>query len=176
MSAAAAFRRLLLSALLCPLLAVQARPPYTPTAARPASPFILQDPAGHYHRLVDYRGKVLIVNFWASWCAPCREELPSMNRAWKVLENEPVAMLAINVSDDREALEAFLQDYAIDFSVLLDPLGDASRRWQVSGLPTTFVLDRDGRIVHRMVGKRDWDNLDLLQLVRRLSGSEQPVN
>jgi peroxiredoxin len=160
---------LLILALAAPL---QAQPYPGLAAGRPAPPFLLQDPQGKVHRLVDYRGRVTIVNFWASWCAPCREELPAMNRVWAELRNAPVAMLAINVSDDIEAIEAFERDHPIDFTVLLDSHGRIGRRWQVHGLPTTFVLDPYGRIAHRLVGKRDWNDSDLLQLVRRLMPAE----
>lgn len=144
--------------------AVRAAVPMPPL--RPAPPFLLEDMQGEYHRLMDYEGKVVIVNFWASWCAPCREELPSMNRAWAELKDEPVAMLAINVSDDREAIFAFLRDYPIDFTLLLDTHGRASRHWRVQGLPTTYIVNPGGRVVHRLVGKHDWSSDRLLQLVR----------
>jgi len=165
-------RLLLAGVLFAALLATaQAGPGFSFAVARPAPPFLLQDPQGGYHRLVDYSGKVLIVNFWASWCAPCREELPLLNQVWSQLKGGSVAMLAVNVSDDRDAVSAFMQDYPIDFDVLLDPHGHVSRRWQVTGLPTTFVIDPYGRITHRLVGKRDWERSDLLQLVRDLERS-----
>ncbi len=134
----------------------------------PAPPFRLQDLNGEFHHSSEYRGKVLIVNFWATWCAPCREELPSMNRAWAELQDESVVMLAINVGEDKEAVLAFSQDYPIDFPVLLDSYGNISQRWRVVGMPTTFVVNRRGQIVHRMVGKREWDSEALLGLVRDL--------
>jgi peroxiredoxin len=134
----------------------------------PAPPFRLPDLHGEYHHSSEYRGKVLIVNFWASWCAPCREELPSMNRAWAELQDESVVMLAINVGEDREAVLAFNRDYPIDFQVLLDSYGNISQRWRVVGMPTTFLVNRKGKIIHRIAGKREWDSEELLGLVRGL--------
>ncbi|MCG8427358.1 MAG: TlpA family protein disulfide reductase [Chromatiales bacterium] len=134
----------------------------------PAPPFHLEDLNGRLHHLTEYRGKVLVVNFWASWCAPCREELPSMNRAWEALQGENVAMLAINLGEDREAVDAFIKDFPIDFTVLLDRRGNISQRWRVTGMPTTFLVDPQGNIAYRIVGKREWDSDELLQLVREL--------
>jgi peroxiredoxin len=126
-----------------------------------APEFHLQDLDGRSHYLSDFKGRVLIANFWASWCAPCREELPSMNRAWSTLKHEAVVMLAINVGEERQAVEAFVEDYPIDFRVLLDSDGEIGRRWGVRGLPTTFIIDPRGEIVYRVVGERNWDDLTL---------------
>ena len=155
-------------------VAKPARSDQTLTAlpTRQAAPaFSLQDLHGSLHRLLDYRGKLVIVNFWASWCSPCRKELPSMNRAWKQLQRDGVAMLAINVGEDQQAIQAFKKDFPIDFTVLLDGKGTTSRHWQVTGLPTTLVLDTQGRIVYRVLGSREWDDRELIQRLRALSGS-----
>ncbi|MES9860970.1 MAG: TlpA disulfide reductase family protein [Candidatus Thiodiazotropha sp. LLP2] len=123
-----------------------------------ALPFRLQGLEGEYHQLHDYRGKVVIVNFWASWCAPCRNELPSMNRAWAELKSKDVAMLAINLGEEVDAVKAFLNDYPIDFQVLFDYHGRISQRWRVRGMPTTFVLNRKGKIIYKVVGEMAWDD------------------
>ncbi|MET0089720.1 MAG: SCO family protein [Candidatus Thiodiazotropha sp.] len=134
----------------------------------PAPPFHLQDLQERYHHLQDYRGRVVIVNFWASWCRPCRQELPSMNRAWAALEPSGVAMLAINLGEEAEAVNAFLADYPIAFPVLLDRRGNFAQRWRVQGLPTTFVLNARGEIVYQAVGEREWDDETLLRQVQAL--------
>jgi peroxiredoxin len=77
-------------------------------------------------------------------------------------------MLAINVGEDREAVLAFSQDYPIDFQVLLDSYGNISQRWRVVGMPTTFLVNRNGEIIHRIAGKREWDSEEMLGLVRGL--------
>lgn len=140
------------------------------TVVRPsvAPPFSLHDLDGRLHRLSDFTGKVLVVNFWASWCVPCREELPSMNRAAKKLLQEPVTWLAVNVGEDRQAVAAFLTDFPIDFRVLLDSSGQVSQSWQVTGMPTTFVVDRQQRVTRKIVGKREWDDGKHLRLLREL--------
>ena len=146
--------------------------PAVETAESPleAPPFALPGLEGKEHRLSDYGGKVLVVNFWASWCLPCREELPSMNRAARKVLEQPVVWLAINVGEDREAVAAFTADYPIDFTVLLDSSGRVSQDWKVTGMPMTFVVNRDGFIAHRIVGKREWDDELHLQMVLELVG------
>ena len=135
--------------------------------AQPAPDFELVDVDGDKHRLSDYRGKPLIINFWATWCPPCREEMPSMNRAWRKVKDD-VSMLAINVGEDEDTIFIFSADYPIDFPVLLDRSGDVIREWPVKGLPTTFVLDREGNIRYMAVGAREWDDDALLEIVKGL--------
>ncbi len=134
----------------------------------PAPPFHLRDPEGRLYHLQAFRGRPLIVNFWASWCTPCRRELPSMNRAWAELKPQGVAMLAINLGEEAEAVKGFLAEFPIDFPVLLDPRGNIGQRWRVRGLPTTFVLNGRGEIVYRATGERAWDDPDLLRQVLAL--------
>ncbi|HBH36292.1 MAG TPA: alkyl hydroperoxide reductase [Gammaproteobacteria bacterium] len=134
---------------------------------QPAPDFELVDVDGGKHRLSDYRGKPLIINFWATWCPPCREEMPSMNRAWRKVKDE-VSMLAVNVGEDEDTIFIFSADYPIDFPVLLDRSGAVIKQWPVKGLPTTFVLDRDGNIRYTAVGAREWDDDALLEIVKGL--------
>ncbi|MBW9268846.1 MAG: TlpA family protein disulfide reductase [Candidatus Thiodiazotropha sp. (ex. Lucinisca nassula)] len=143
----------------------------TPVAPIPALPFRLQNLVGNYKQLRDYRGQVVLVNFWATWCTPCRAELPSMNRAWHRLKSSGMAMLAINLGEDREAVSAFLRDYPIDFEVLMDERGRISQRWRIKALPTTLVLNKRGQIIYQVVGEREWDRLDLIELIESLQSS-----
>jgi len=136
----------------------------------PAPAFALPDLAERPHRLADYRGRVVIVNFWASWCAPCRRELPSMNRAWATLQPQGVVMLGVNLDEEPAAVRGFLQDFPIAFPVLIDRDARLSERWRVKGLPTTFVLDPRGEIVYRVTGEREWDDPHLLRQVLALQG------
>ncbi len=141
----------------------------TPVPERPlARNFDLPDMDGKRHKLSDYRGHPVIVNFWATWCPPCREELPSMNRAWAQVQKKGIMMLAINVGEGEDVIFPFMADYPIDFPVLLDQDGQTINRWPVRGLPTTFVIDPDGRIVYQAIGGRAWDDPKLLEMVRGL--------
>ena len=134
----------------------------------PAPDFTLQDTSGKTHRLSDYRGRPVIINFWTTWCPPCREELPSMNRAWHQLEHEDIAMLAINMGEDEDTIFIFSADYPTDFPILMDQSGEVIERWPVKGLPTTFVIDPEGNFVYRVIGTREWDDDKLLEKVRAL--------
>lgn len=133
-----------------------------------APDFSLQDTAGNTHRLSDYRGKPVIINFWTTWCPPCREELPSMNRAWHQLEQEGVAMLAINMGEDEDTIFVFSADYPTDFPILMDQTGEVIEQWPVKGLPTTYVVAPDGTFAYRAIGSREWDDAELLDKVRAL--------
>jgi len=141
-------------------------------ASKPRAPdFSLLDEDGKIHRLSDYKGKPLILNFWATWCPPCREELPSMNRAWKKIKDEGIEMIAVNVGEDEDTVFAFTAEYPIDFQVLFDESGEIIKKWSVRGLPTTFILDIRGHIVYRATGGREWDAEELLDEVRKLKMS-----
>ena len=141
----------------------------TPSANKPlAHNFELVDQDGARHKLSDFRGKPVIVNFWATWCPPCRKELPSMNRAWQQLKNQGVQMIAVDVGEDEDTIFGFLSDYPIDFLVLLDIDGSEVTRWPVKGVPTTFVLDPKGRIVYTAIGGREWDDPALLEKILTL--------
>lgn len=136
---------------------------------RPQAPdFSLRDMDGVEHRLSAYRGKVVILNFWATWCPPCREEMPSMQRAWQQLKDEDIVMLAINVGEDEDRIFEFTASYPVDFPLLLDLDSAVIGSWPVRGLPTTFVIDPQGRIVYRAIGGRDWSAAGLLRKIRAL--------
>jgi peroxiredoxin len=160
--------------LLCCLLLVAASPPLagqslTPLpGAVPAPDFALPDTNGRLHRLSDYRGKTVIINFWATWCPPCREEIPSMNRAWQQLRQEDVVMLAINMGEDEDTIFLFTADYPAEFPLLLDRDGAVIARWPVKGLPTTFIIAPDGSLAYRAIGGRAWDDDEILDTLRAL--------
>lgn len=166
------FRWLLLLALapiVPPSLAQQPGKGLTALADRPEAPeFELMDIDGGTHRLSDYRGKVLIVNFWATWCPPCREEMPSMQRAWGQLEQDGILMLAVNVGEDEDTIFQFTANYPVEFPLLMDRDSSVVGAWPVRGLPTTFVVDPEGRLAYRAIGGREWDDPQLLESVRGL--------
>jgi thiol-disulfide isomerase/thioredoxin len=113
------------------------------------------------------QGKPWIVNFWATWCGPCIEEMPAMNRAWQQIEQDGIGMLAINAGENRESIVSFLAKVPVDFEIVL---GDAMALpdWGVRVLPTTYVIDAEGRIVYEALGPREWDDPELLDRVRAL--------
>ncbi len=128
----------------------------------------LMDMDGVKHKLSEYRGKPVIVNFWATWCPPCRAELPSMNRAWAKVKDEGIEMLAVNMGESEETIFPFTGDYPIDFTILLDLNGAFALDWRVKGLPTTYVVNPAGQVVYQAVGGREWDDDKILDIVRAL--------
>jgi peroxiredoxin len=141
-----------------------------PVPGKPMAPdFSLVDLEGRTHRLGDYLGHVLIVNFWATWCPPCRDEMPSLNIAWERLRGAGVEVLAINVGEDEDSVFTFTATYPVGFPLLLDSDASVVERWPVLGLPTTFVVDKQGRLIYRAVGARAWDDPEILALIRQLA-------
>lgn len=134
------------------------------SADRELPVFELQSMADKLWQAESLDGKPWVVNFWASWCPPCIEEIPSMNEAWGILEGKGVGMLAINAGEGKATVETFLKRLSIDFPILL---GDANSlpNWEVRALPTTLVISADGRVVYEALGPRDWSNAGLLQKV-----------
>lgn len=130
--------------------------------------FTLLDMDGVKHQLSDYKGQPVIINFWATWCPPCRAEMPSMERAWNKIKDEGIAMLAINVGEDEDTIFTFLGDYPANFTILLDQSGAVSEQWPVRGLPTTFIVSPDGQLVYRAIGGREWDDEQLLDQIRQI--------
>jgi peroxiredoxin len=133
-----------------------------------ASAFDLADPAGERVRLSDYRGKTLIVNFWATWCPPCRAEMPSMQRAWEQLQGEDIDLIAINVGESGDDIARFIEQVPVDFRLPMDRDSEVVQAWPVRGLPTTFVVDPRGRLAYKAAGEREWDDPALLDQVRTL--------
>lgn len=144
--------------------------PVSPPVQAPG--FSLEDLEERDQALADYRGKVVIVNFWAVWCPPCRKEMPSLERLNQHFQDRPVAILAINEGEDAGRIEPFLweMDPSPTFTVLLDRDSAIPPRWGVRGLPTSFVLDQQGQIVYRAVGGREFDHPDVIKAVEHLLG------
>lgn len=154
-----------------PLTGVLAKEDQALTAIpdRPLAPdFALKDPEGRTLRLTDYRGKPVILNFWATWCPPCREEMPSIQRAYEALKADGIAVIAINVGEDLGTIEQFLEDEPVDFALPMDTDSKVAQRYPMRGLPATFVIDPQGRLAFSAMGSREWDDPRLLDQVRAL--------
>lgn len=151
-----------------------AQPTFPPVAKQfTAYNFSVKDIDGTQYRLSDYRGKVVVLNFWATWCPPCREEMPSMNRAHKKLAKDDVVILAINVGEDEDTIFEFTGNYPVDFPLLMDQTGEVIKRYPVMGLPTTYIISPTGMVTHRTVGGRAWDDDNLLNELRLISKKEK---
>ncbi|MGA7180939.1 MAG: TlpA disulfide reductase family protein [Thiobacillaceae bacterium] len=145
----------------------------TPFRPRLAAPDIdLPDLDGQSISLAKLKGKVVIVNFWATWCPPCRREFASMERLRKIMADRPLAILAVNEGENVDAIAGFTAtlDTPPTFYLLQDLTGDVMAKWPVRGLPTTFVVDTRGRIVFRAIGGREFDHPQMLRQLERLFG------
>jgi thiol-disulfide isomerase/thioredoxin len=127
---------------------------------------------GKIHDLAQLRGRVVLINYWATWCPPCRREMPSMERLTQALRGEPFVVLAVDVGEDAETIETFASQLETEptFPILLDSRSHAMQAWKVAGLPTTFLVDRQGRIVASAIGGREFDHPDIIQAIRGLLG------
>ncbi|MFQ5740689.1 MAG: TlpA disulfide reductase family protein [Acidobacteriota bacterium] len=113
----------------------------------------------------NYSGKVLFINFWATWCSPCRAEMPSMADLYLKFQNEGLSMVAIT-NEDPETVQAYLEERPYPFPILLDPEGTLFRRLEVYGLPTTYVLDGQNNVILNQIGGNDWDSPDMVDRFR----------
>ena len=108
--------------------------------------------------LADSRGKVVLLNFWATWCKPCEDEMPSMERLYRRVGRERFELLAISVDESRDLVAAFRERYRLTFPILLDPHKDVADAYQTYRFPESFLIDAEGRVVERYIGPRDWDS------------------
>ena len=116
----------------------------------------------------NFKGRVTVMNFWASWCPPCVEEIPSLNQLRQIMANEKFELISINYAEDKSRMLKFLRDVKVDFPVLMDIDGSYSAQWNVLVFPSTFVIGPDGRIVYGVNGAIHWDSPQVVQQLRAL--------
>ena len=139
-----------------------------PWGGGPTPALELNDLGGGGHSLADYRGKVVLLNFWATWCGPCRDEMPSMELLKKKLSGRPFVVLAVNVDEPESRVRNFLAQLPLDFPVLMDPGKRVTSAWKVRILPASFLIARDGRVRYTVTGELDWANEHVVKLVSEL--------
>lgn len=140
-----------------------------PRAGIAAIDFTARDLFGYEQKLSDYYGKVIFLNFWATWCPPCRAEMPSIQKLYEQLVHEDFVILAVSVDKEGEpVVRPFLDQTGYTFPVLLDPRGKAASKYGVRGIPATFIINRDGMIVEKFVGSRNWADRSVIQKIRGL--------
>jgi peroxiredoxin len=150
---------------------VEVRAPVERGAVAPD--FVLPRLNGAAVPLSDYRGKVVLLNFWATWCPPCRAEMPSMEKLYQAYRDRGLEILAISADkSSKVVVESFVEARGLTFPILLDPANEVFAQYGVRGLPTSYLLDRQGRIVSGEVGARDWSGKTARQLVERLLAEE----
>lgn len=134
----------------------------------PAVDFSLQGEDGNTYRLSNYRGQVVVMNFWATWCPPCRYEMPAMENLWQKVKGRGVVVLGINVGENADIIFEFTGQYPVSFPLPMDIDGKVIESYPVRGLPTTYVVDPSGMVTHRAVGSRDWDGDEILKQLMQL--------
>jgi peroxiredoxin len=148
------------------------RPPAPPAdqvrVGAPAPDFTLKDLQGNAVTLSEFKGKVVFLNFWATWCPPCRVEMPSMERLYEVYGDRGFVMLAVNVEQAAEPVLAFLKENPHAFPILLDPDARVQRLYGVYRFPETFLIDQDGTVVEHYLGARDWSSVDFLAKIKSM--------
>jgi DsbE subfamily thiol:disulfide oxidoreductase len=136
---------------------------------RPEAPdFTLPNAAGRKVSLKDYRGKVVFLNFWATWCESCRDEMPSMERLYKEFKGQGLEIVAVNVKEKRQDALAFAKELKLTYPVLLDPEGEVGLLYGAFGLPATYLIDRKGVVLARMWGPADWYSPAARNLIKSL--------
>ncbi|HLC40786.1 MAG TPA: TlpA disulfide reductase family protein [Methylomirabilota bacterium] len=129
--------------------------------------FSLQDLDGKTVTLKEFRGKVVFLNFWATWCPPCREEMPAMQKIYTELQDKGLVMLAVNFMETPNTIRPFVKEHKLTFPILLDS-GTVMVSFGVLGLPATYLIDRQGKAAARALGGRDWSNQESLRMIRKL--------
>ena len=139
----------------------------------PAPGFSLPNLKGTTRTLADYRGKVVLVNFWASWCPPCIQEMPGLQRLQDRLASQPFEILPVNVGEQKYRVWKFVKLIDFTLPVLLDTRSKTLADWNASVLPTSFLLDRAGRIRYRVQGDLEWDSEQVVSLIKALINEEE---
>jgi peroxiredoxin len=145
--------------------------PFAATAAEPGKPapdFTLKSLGGKNLKLSEMAGSVVLINFWASWCGPCREEMPLLNSLHNKYEPLGFTVLGVNVEQDVKGAKGFLENFPVDFPVLLDSDNRVSEQYKVIAMPTTVVVDRDGNMRFLHQGYKSGDEAKYRQMVKEL--------
>ena len=129
----------------------------------------LPDLSAQPRSLDEFAGKVLLVSFWASWCTPCLQEMPSMRRLAEAMHAKPFAVIGVNVGEAQRRVQATAKRLEIDFTVLLDKDSAVFKGWGATVLPTAYVLDRSGRVRYIGRGPLEWDRVDIVELLEKLA-------
>lgn len=140
-----------------------------PQIGHPVPDFTLPDLTGKMVQLSTLRGKVVFINVWATWCPPCVEEMPTMQRLYNQLHDQGLEILAISIDAlGAQVVEPFMHKYQLTFPALLDPKASIERLYHTGGVPESFVVDKQGRLVEKVVGPRDWAHPQIMAMFKRL--------
>ena len=132
-----------------------------------APDFILTDLKGEKHRLSDYRGQGVFLNFWGTWCKPCETEMPSINNQYQKFKDMGVQVLAVNISESNLAVEKFAERHKLDFPIVIDKDGQVQSAYGIDPLPATFLIDKNGKVIKYFTGQMSEDTVrDLMNEIK----------
>jgi thiol-disulfide isomerase/thioredoxin len=146
---------------------------FSASGGQPASPLILPGLDGKTIDLSAFKGKVVLVNFWATWCEPCRAEMPSLNRLQQQLPHRQFHVVGVNAGEGKPRIEQFLQRTPIGFTILRDADMEVMRAWRVRVLPASFLIDKNGMLRYQLVGDANWDDAALRAPILELLKQEK---
>jgi peroxiredoxin len=141
--------------------------PYPEGTATPK--LILKDLSGKSHDLADYKGKVVLVQFWATYCIPCAKEMPTMNKLMKKMGDKHFKILAVDMGETKAEVEAFVAKVKPKFTILLDPSGETIQRWKVFVSPSNFIIGPSGKIRYTLFGGVEWDSQKMVDALKKLA-------
>ncbi|MBN1837952.1 MAG: TlpA family protein disulfide reductase [Spirochaetales bacterium] len=130
--------------------------------------FELPTLGGESRSLSSFKGKVVFLNFWATWCGPCRQEMPSMQRLYQRLKDKGLEVVAVNLQEDEKAVQRFVSEHGLTFPILLDRSGRVGSTYGARSIPMTYIVDREGFVVAGTVGTREWDTEQYVRFFERL--------
>ncbi len=140
-----------------------------PRTEKSAPGFSLQDIKGNQVSLEDFRGKAILLNFWATWCQACKDELPSMQRLYETLSSEGVEVVAISIDRNNfDRIKEYAKEYKLTFPILWDPEQKVRKHYYIMGLPTTYLIGPEGKLRGFASGAREWDSTDAIQALTSL--------
>jgi thiol-disulfide isomerase/thioredoxin len=131
----------------------------------------LSDPTGRPVSLSEFRGKIVFINFWTTWCLACVIEMPSMEKLYQRFKDKNFVMVAINLQESAERVKQFYKEHQLTFTTLLDITGDVGAALGINAIPTTFILDKNGRIIGKALGPREWESKKSIALFEYLTDS-----
>jgi len=149
------------------LLQAASLKPVTGNVAAP--PLVLQDLQGKTHNLKDYRGQVVLVQFWATYCPPCRHEMPSMNRMMEKMGDVPFKILAVDMGETKAEVKQFVEEVKPEFTILMDEQGKSIADWQVFAAPSNFIIGPGGNIRYTLFGGIEWDADELINKLKAIA-------
>jgi thiol-disulfide isomerase/thioredoxin len=129
----------------------------------------LNDSAGRPVSLAEFRGKIVFINFWTTWCLACVIEMPSMEKLHQKFKDKDFVMIAINLQESAARVKQFYREYKLTFTTLLDSTGDVGAALGIRSIPTTFILDKNGRIIGKALGPREWESKESIALFEYLT-------